>query len=109
MKVLAAQSILKEEKVDFFGNDSWPGSSPDLNVVENLGAIIKDRVEEQLRGMKKVDIDTLREKMKLILREMEYETDMFVSLLSVYPERLRAVIAANGKAKKYWLCIKKKL
>ena len=37
-------------KVDFFGNDKWPGASPDLNACEHLGAIFKERVEQRLQN-----------------------------------------------------------
>ena len=44
-KALATQQLLRENNIDFFDNSQWPGNSPDLNPCENLGAIIKDKVE----------------------------------------------------------------
>ena len=58
-------------------------------------------MEDELRGMVNADSVTLKEKMELVLRNLEFETDLFEALLSVYPERLRAVIAAGGRATKY--------
>ena len=48
MKALRTQTLLRENNVDFFGNDKWPGNSPDLNVCENLGSIMKNEVEKRM-------------------------------------------------------------
>ena len=50
MKAIATQQLLQANSVDFFDNSQWPGSSPDLNVAENLGAIMKDRTEKALEA-----------------------------------------------------------
>ena len=47
-KALATQELLRESGIDFFNNSEWPGLSPDLNLAEDLGAIIKDRVEDRM-------------------------------------------------------------
>ena len=39
MKALATQALLRNNQVDFFGNDEWPGSPPDLNACENMGQL----------------------------------------------------------------------
>jgi hypothetical protein len=36
MSTHASQNMLKANKVDYFGNNEWLGSSPDLNACENL-------------------------------------------------------------------------
>ena len=46
MKANATQHLLEDEDVNFWGNSIWPGNSPDMNPAENVGAIIKDKVEE---------------------------------------------------------------
>ena len=46
MKANATQHLLEDEDMNFLGNSIWPGNSPDMNPVENIGAIIKDKVEE---------------------------------------------------------------
>ncbi|CAF1401692.1 unnamed protein product [Rotaria sordida] len=32
----------------FWGNDTWPGNSPDLNVAEHIGTVIKNEVEQKM-------------------------------------------------------------
>jgi hypothetical protein len=46
MKANATQHLLEDEEVKFWGNSIWPGNSPDMNPAENIGAIIKNKVEE---------------------------------------------------------------
>ncbi|CAF3863544.1 unnamed protein product [Rotaria sp. Silwood1] len=46
MKAYATQHLLEDEGVQFWGNSIWPGNSPDMNPAENVGAIIKDKVED---------------------------------------------------------------
>ena len=48
MRAKASQHLLKENGVDFWGNDIWPENSPDLNAAEHIGAIIKDEVEAKM-------------------------------------------------------------
>lgn len=45
IKVLSIQRHLKDNEIEFLGNDEWPGNSPDLSVCESVGATMKDRVE----------------------------------------------------------------
>jgi len=40
--------LLPQSCIDFFNNSEWPSSSPDLNLAEYLGAIIKDRVKDHM-------------------------------------------------------------
>ena len=97
MSAHATQNMLKANKIDFFGNDEWPGSSPDLNACENLGAILKGRVEHRL-------LETggdLRETLNEVLNELEYDTELFAALLTSYPTRLNAVREAKGGHTKY--------
>ena len=97
MKALATQAVLRNNQVDFFGNDEWPGSSPDLNACENLGAILKERVEKRLATSN----DTLDAALTRILGDLEYDTRLFHSLLESYPARLEAVRKAGGGHTRY--------
>jgi hypothetical protein len=42
------QHLLQDNDVKFWGNDIWLGNSPDLNVAEHIGSIIKDEVEKKM-------------------------------------------------------------
>uniref|UniRef100_UPI00358EF936 uncharacterized protein n=1 Tax=Myxine glutinosa TaxID=7769 RepID=UPI00358EF936 len=97
MSALVTQNLLKANKVDFFGNDEWPEASPDLNACEHLGAIHKDRVEQRLQNTREELLTALTN----VLEEMEFDRDLFVSLLESYPTRLEAVRSAGGGHTKY--------
>ena len=97
MKALATQALLRNNQVDFFGNDEWPGSSPDLNACENMGAIVKDRVEKRLS----VSNDDLEAALARVLGDLEFDTELFTSLLESYPARLEAVKKAGGGHTRY--------
>ena len=97
MSALATQNLLKANKIDYFGNAEWPGSSPDLNACENMGSILNDRVENCISETG----GELREVVLGVLEAMEFEVELFISLLRSYPARLGAVRAANGGHKKY--------
>ncbi|CAG0878629.1 unnamed protein product [Darwinula stevensoni] len=48
MKALWTQQLLKDNNIDFFGNEEWLGNSPDFNVCEHIGSILKDQVERRM-------------------------------------------------------------
>ena len=81
--------------VDFFAHSLWPGSSPDLNEAENIGAIMKNRVEKGFLAFEKQE----RCKPAILhqtLDELSDDTELFEKLLKSYPRRLQAVKDAGG-------------
>ena len=99
MKAIATQQLLKSNSVDFFDNSQWPGFSPDLNACENLGAILKDRVEESIAKDNANSRGSKRRLLRIIeteLSAMAEDTDLFEALLKSYPKRLEAVKKAGG-------------
>ncbi|CAF4827389.1 unnamed protein product, partial [Rotaria sp. Silwood1] len=48
MRAYQTQHLLQDNDVKFWGNDIWPGNSPDLNIAEHIGTIIKDEVEKKM-------------------------------------------------------------
>ena len=70
-----------------------------MNPTENLGEIVKDRVEKLMHlesGIGRYSHDTLLKNLKIVLSELEFDNDLFESLLCSMPERLRQVREAEG-------------
>ena len=104
LKAIRTQQLLRQNDIDFFDNTQWPGSSPDLNVAENLGAIMKDRVEDALQVFSEVERskpEILMNSLNDVLQEMSDDTELFEKLLRSYPDRLRAVREAKGWHTRY--------
>ena len=65
---------------------------------------MKDAVESlmiQERGWNRYSRDQLMGHLTAALGDMEYDTDLFEKLLRSYPDRMRAVQAADGKHTNY--------
>ena len=74
MKANASQYLLVDEDVNFWGNSIWPGNSPDMNPAENVGAFIKDKVEELMANEDRRDrynCDTLKTNLENTLQDLE--------------------------------------
>ena len=51
-QALATQQMIRDQEgIDLFDTTQWSGNSPDLNPCENVGAIIKDRVEARMHQL----------------------------------------------------------
>lgn len=99
MRANATKHLLKENGIDFRGNDVWPGNSQDFNAAENIGAIIKDEVEAlmlQESGPGCYSTETLRQNFGNVLENVENDTDVFERLLCSYPDRFKAILKSNG-------------
>ena len=100
MRANKTQHLLQDNDVNFWGNDIWPGNSPDLDAAEHIGSIIKDEVEKKMSletGYNRYHEDTLQMHIANVLAGMEEDTELFENLLCSYPSRLRAVKNANGR------------
>ena len=84
----------EQSGVEILGN--WPGSSPDLNPIENCWAIVKKRVAE----MKPTSLLDLKSKIKLVWCT-EITSEYCKNLIDSMPRRLAAVLAARGGPTKY--------
>lgn len=104
MRANQTQHLLQDNGLKFWGNDIWPGNSPDLNAAEHIGSIIKDEVEKKMLSETR-DSRYLAETLKMhisdVLTNMETDIDLFETLLCSYPSRLRAVKNANGRHTDY--------
>ena len=75
----------------------WPSQSPDLNPIENLWKILKDRIRENPR--KASSLDDLYERVLEMWKTLPKET--LLNLVHSMPERVAAVIKARGGHTKY--------
>ena len=76
----------------------WPGNSPDMNPIETLWAIMKQRLRSQTITNKKELIGAL---IKIWVRDVAV-TVTCQRLIASMPERISALIAAKGGHTKYW-------
>ena len=70
-----------------------------MNPTENLGEIVKDRVEKLMHnetGPGRYSEEILLKNLNMVLQELEFDTDLFKSLLCSMPERLKQVREAEG-------------
>ena len=79
------------------GKKLFGRQAPDLNACENLGAILKDRVESRQVSHN----ETLETALQRSLGDLEFDTELFCRLLQSYPARLDAVRKAGGRHTKY--------
>ncbi|CAF5131685.1 unnamed protein product, partial [Rotaria sp. Silwood1] len=80
-------------------NSIWPGNSPDMNPAENVGAIIKDKVEDLMASedrQNRHSYDVLKTNIEKTLRDIEDDTDLFIDLLCSMRKRFDALEAAGG-------------
>ncbi len=104
MRANATQALLHAAGIDFWGNDMWPRNSPDLNPTENIGEIIKDRVEARMHqevGQGRYSAATLHANLEAVLRELESDEALFADLLTSMVAHFAAVRAAQGGHTKY--------
>ena len=73
----------------------WPAQSPDLNPIENLWTILKQKVHNS----KPSSLDVLWETLNGFWDNIEEST--IESLVASMPKRVKAVIAAKGGATRY--------
>ena len=92
----------RSKKVKDFLSDSnipvldWPGKSPDLNPIENTRAIVKDKVAMKNSG----SLEELKRAIKTVWT-MKITQEYCKKLIESMPERITAVIAAEGGHSKY--------
>ena len=104
MRANKTQHLIQDNDIKFWGNDIWPGNSPDLNVAEHFGSIIKDEVEKKMLsevGNNRYHESTLKMHIENVLTNIEEDTELFETLLCSYPSRFRAVKNADGRHTNY--------
>ncbi|CAF1681026.1 unnamed protein product, partial [Adineta ricciae] len=66
MRAYPTQQLLQENDIKFWCNDIWPENSPDLNVAEHIGSVIRDEVETKMLSETR-DSRYLEETLKMYL------------------------------------------
>ena len=85
--------FLKSKKIHLL---DWPGNSPDLNPIENLWKVLKDKVSERQPTNAKMLEQAIKE---VWVREITIEYCR--NLVESIPKRSEAVIKAKGGPTKY--------
>ena len=76
--------------------DPWPGSSPDLNPIENCWAMVKRKVSK----LRLTSVEDLRSKLKLVW-EQQITAEYCCDLIEFMPSRIAAVLETKGCTTKY--------
>ena len=89
-------NVLEHENVRVWTD--WPGNSPDLNVIEHVGAVLQDSVFEEPRPKNREQlVNRVTEEWDAL--SWEYLT----SLVERFGPRVRDCLPNDGKNTKYWL------
>ena len=75
----------------FWEKADWPGNSPNLNPIENLWAILKERVNEKGQMTNR---DQLVENLKLAWQDIT--PDILENLVASMPDRIQLVLEMGG-------------
>ena len=103
-KTLEVQELLQNKDTNFFSSSEFPCSFPVLNACENTDSILKDGVEEGTANCDGIPSLTYLEQLVTeVLREMEFDSQLFCDLLKSYPLRMLAMKQAGGCYTKYQL------
>ena len=84
------------ERQAFSELPNWPGSSPDLNVIENCWAVMKTKVAAKSPSSYKELCEAIKE-----VWTREITQDYCASLVASMPRRIKAVLDARGLTTRY--------
>ena len=89
----SVKSFLREKNIDFL---DWPGNSPDLNPIENLWHVMKNKVADQ----HPTNIESLTTAIKIVWTQ-EISPEYCFKLIDSMPRKIAAVIKSRGGPTKY--------
>ena len=89
---LGTQEWLRSNFPQFWDKDTWPPNSPDLSPIENIWAIIKERVN--MSSPQPRDLKELQQTVETCWKRIDPET--LQNLIKSMPDRINSVIRAKG-------------
>ena len=85
------QKWCSEHFPNFWRKEEWPGNSPDINPIENLWSILKDKISKMENVPKIEDLIS-----QLHKAWMEIDPIILENLVSSMPSRIKSVLDRNG-------------
>jgi hypothetical protein len=78
----------------------WPGNSPDLNIVENVGAVIKDEVDDMMldvdNGYRYIDVDELKDMIEITINSIASDAHYLSKCVLSFINRCKKVVTVRG-------------
>ena len=78
----------------------WPGNSPDLNIAENVGAVLKDEVDDMMLdlvdGYRYVDGDELKKFIENSLESISNDAYYLSKCVLSFVSRCKRVVRSGG-------------
>ena len=93
-RTAAVTNWLRQEGIELLG--PWPGSSPDLNPIENMWIVMKQKVVQKHPTSEASLIQAIKD-----VWATEITQEYCLSLASSMPARIKAVLASKGQCTKY--------
>ena len=89
------QDYLHNQNIDMIDPKEWPANSPDLNPIENIWSILKQKISNRLPKTKESLIKIIKEEWNLI------DTVVCKNAIDSMNQRLLQVIRSKGAKTKY--------
>lgn len=86
-KAIKTSQFLKDNEIDVL---EWPSCSPDLNPIENIWGILKERIRKRKPSNKNDFIKIINDEWKFL------DKKLLKSLIDSMPNRIQQVIENNG-------------